>query len=154
MANKIAIKLNTSGIFAGLKFASRNYGPILPDKCLRAEVLRMSFSSTSSNPIQGNNMPVKKPLCNYGGVIREIADTDTLPGLGALVSKEIPSGTKNGVNTSFTLAYTPTPYSEMVFVNGALMNYGNDKDYTVSSNTIIFVTPPASDDIILVTYWK
>lgn len=107
------------------------------------------------NPInKAETMPTKRPLCNYDGTIKELASTDTLLGGGTMVSKEVPSGTKNSSNQSFTLAYTPTAGSEQVYLNGILQNQGYGNDYTISGGTIIFTVAPASSDIILVTYWK
>jgi len=76
--------------------------------------------------------------------------------MGLYVCREVPTGTKNGSNTDFTLANTPVSGTEMVFVNGLLMNAGAGNDYTISTNTITFLTGciPISTDTILVTYWK
>lgn len=55
---------------------------------------------------------------------------------------EIPSGTVNGVNTSFTVANTPVLVEEsgqtMVSASDDPTNYG----YTYSGGTITFVNPP------------
>jgi len=76
--------------------------------------------------------------------------------MGLYVTREVPSGTKNGSNTDFTLANTPVSGTEMVFFNGMLLNAGAGNDYTISTNTITFLTGviPISTDTILVTYWK
>ena len=70
------------------------------------------------------------------------------------VVRESPSGTKNGSNTDFTLAHTPTSGTEMVFKNGILQNAGAGNDYTISTNTITFLTGaiPVATDVLLVTY--
>jgi len=72
------------------------------------------------------------------------------------ICREVPTGTKNGSNTDFTLANTPVAGMEMVFVNGILMNAGAGNDYTISGAVITFLTGaiPVSTDVILVTYWK
>jgi hypothetical protein len=70
------------------------------------------------------------------------------------VVRDIPSGTKNGSNTNFTLTNTPVSGSEMIFVNGLLMNSGSGNDYTISGSTITFAAAPLSTDTILATYWK
>jgi hypothetical protein len=65
---------------------------------------------------------------------------------GAFVFNEIPAGTINGVNTSFTLAHSPEGSTLMVYVNGLLMLQGGD--YTLSAKTITFLTgavPEAGD---------
>lgn len=73
-----------------------------------------------------------------------------------IVTREIPSGTVNGTNATFTLAYTPTAGTEMVFVNGILMNSGSGNDYTISSGTITFLSGsiPQTGDVVLVSYFK
>lgn len=68
--------------------------------------------------------------------------------------KEVPSGLINDSNVTFTLAHTPTAGSEHVFLNGVLQNITSD--YTISGDTITFVTaPPVSPDsttVLLVSY--
>jgi hypothetical protein len=74
--------------------------------------------------------------------------------MGNYVCREVPSGTKNGSNTAFTLANTPVSGSESLYINGILMNAGAGNDYTISGVTITMLTAPASTDTILCTYWK
>lgn len=64
--------------------------------------------------------------------------------------KESPSGTINGTNTVFTLASTPVPGSEHVYLNGNLQRLTTD--YTISGKTITFVNPPLVGDTIRVSY--
>jgi hypothetical protein len=70
------------------------------------------------------------------------------------ITREIPSGTINGANATFTLANTPTTGTEEVFVNGILQNVGAGNDYTISGATITFLTGaiPQTGDSVLVTY--
>lgn len=72
------------------------------------------------------------------------------------VTREVPTGTVNGSNTTFTLAFTPTSGTEEVFVNGVLQNAGAGNDYTISGGTITFLTGsiPQTGDVILVSYFK
>lgn len=70
------------------------------------------------------------------------------------VKKEVPSGTLNGSNVTFTLANTPTSGSEEVFLNGLLQQSGAGNDYTISTSTITMLTAPLSTDKILVNYNK
>lgn len=99
------------------------------------------------------NMAVKRPLCLYDGIPKELSTTDTLPGY-TLVSREVPSGTKNSSNVIFSLANVPILGSEQVYVNGLLQYDGSGNDYTISGLTITFTVAPSSTDIILVTYWR
>ena len=69
------------------------------------------------------------------------------------IVRETPSGSVNGVNTTFNLAATPNPGgSEQVFVNGVLQDVTND--YTISTNVITFLTGaiPQTGDKVRVTY--
>lgn len=66
---------------------------------------------------------------------------------------EIPSGAINGSNTSFTLAYAPSPAESLsLYRNGLMMDQGID--YTLSGNVITFLTAstPQSGDLLLASY--
>ena len=71
---------------------------------------------------------------------------------GAAVDNEIPSGTINGSNVTFTLANTPISGSEHVYLNGARQLVGAGNDYTISSATITFATAPPTGSNLLVDY--
>lgn len=70
-------------------------------------------------------------------------------------TRETPSGTINGSNTSFTLANTPVSGTEMVYTNGLLQQAGSGNDYTISGTGITFLTGaiPQSGDRVLVSYF-
>lgn len=71
------------------------------------------------------------------------------------VDKETPSGTINGINTAFTLAFTPSPAgSEHIYLNGILQESGAGNDYTISGGTITYLAAPVSGDKIRVSYRK
>jgi len=70
------------------------------------------------------------------------------------VTREIPSGAMNGVNTAFTLANTPTANTEQVFLNGLLQEPGAGNDYTISGAAITMLTAPQSNDRLRVNYMK
>lgn len=54
---------------------------------------------------------------------------------------EIPAGTKDGVNTVFTLANDPHPAGSLqLFVDGTLLEYGNDYN---ADHEILTITNPA-----------
>jgi hypothetical protein len=71
---------------------------------------------------------------------------------GTQITRETPSGTINGSNTVFTLAYVPVPGSEMVYLNGILQDAGAGNDYIESAGDIIFAVAPISGDKIRVSY--
>lgn len=72
---------------------------------------------------------------------------------GADYSMETPSGSCNGVNTTFTLAESPYASTMVMFyVNGQLMR--KDSDYTISGKVISTVIPPPTDSVTYVYYRK
>lgn len=83
-----------------------------------------------------------------------VADGATAVTLPTFITREAPSGTKNGSNPTFTLAQTPTSGSEMIFLNGVLLNPGAGNDYTISTNTLTMLTTaiPVSTDVLLASY--
>lgn len=67
------------------------------------------------------------------------------------VDREVPSGTIDGSNATFTTAHTPTTGSEHIWLDGILQN-GSGADYTMTGTSIVFVSPPPSGATILVSY--
>jgi len=69
------------------------------------------------------------------------------------VDGELPTGTMDGVNTSFTLANAPSPASSLyLYRNGLLLEAGTD--YTLSGSGIQFVSAatPQPGDSLLASY--
>lgn len=101
-------------------------------------------------------------LCtsNHGGTLGTTAITwmniPTSAGLSHnnFVDKEIPSGSINGSNTTYTLANTPISGSEHVYVNGLLMESGAGNDYTISGATITMLSALATGEKLRVSYRK
>lgn len=71
-----------------------------------------------------------------------------------VVTRETPTGSVNGANTTFTLANTPVAGTEQVFLNGILQEPGAGNDYTIATNTITYLTAPLTGDRIRVSYIK
>jgi len=73
--------------------------------------------------------------------------------LPAFSDGETPGGTINGSNTTFTLAFAPSPAASLdLYLNGLLMKQGTD--YTVSGNTISFLaaSTPQPGDLLVASY--
>jgi hypothetical protein len=68
------------------------------------------------------------------------------------VDKEIPGGLINGENNVYTLAYTPIPGSEHLYLNGLLQESGLDNDYTIVDSTITFYDSPMEDMVLKCSY--
>lgn len=69
---------------------------------------------------------------------------------GAYIALEVPAGSVNGSNTTFTLTTSPTLNSEMVFLNGLVQTPSTD--YTVSGSVVTFIAAPFTGDSVRVTY--
>jgi hypothetical protein len=95
-------------------------------------------------------------IANASGTITISANATDSVLVANYVVREAPTGTPNGVLTTFTLAATPVAGKEMVYVNGILQNSGTGNDYTIATNTITFLAGaiPQTGDIIRVTYLK
>lgn len=70
------------------------------------------------------------------------------------VFNEVPSGSLNGLNTTYTLAYTPTANTLQLYQNGIRLKSGAGNDYTITTNTITMATAPVSTDVLLCDYMK
>lgn len=64
--------------------------------------------------------------------------------------EETPSGTINGINTTFTLAHTPLSGSLKVYLNGIRLKNGND--YTLATTTITMINIPGTGDTLIADY--
>lgn len=99
---------------------------------------------------------------NQGGTIGTTAITfsqQTSGGGGGLttanfVNKEVPSGTINGSNATFTLANTPNSGSEHLYLNGLLQESGSGNDYTITGATITMLNVPVTGDKLRASYTK
>ena len=70
---------------------------------------------------------------------------------------EVPTGTINGANATFTLAHTPSAAngaisSLRVFMDGVLQQSGAGNDYTLATATITMLNIPQTGDKLLVDY--
>jgi len=76
----------------------------------------------------------------------------TVGGGGSIsfVDRETPTGAVNGSNDTFVLSDTPQAGSEYVFLNGILQTVTDD--YTITGDTIEFVTPPETGDKVRVSF--
>lgn len=86
------------------------------------------------------------------GSVLGSAVTETISGAAAVftpVRNEVPSGTVDGSNVTFTLAHTPL-YGIILVLN--LGTLTPNVDYTLSGATITFIIPPAPSSIISCSY--
>jgi hypothetical protein len=78
-----------------------------------------------------------------------ISATNTVPNFA---DGELPSGVIDGVNTTFTLAHTPSPSRSLqVYLNGSY-KYPAAVDYQLSGSTVVFVVAPPAAAHLTVFY--
>jgi hypothetical protein len=90
---------------------------------------------------------------NGTAVSAAVAGTDYMAPADFVV-RETPTGTINGVNTTFTLANTPLSNTEQIFLNGLLLEPGAGNDYTISGTTITMLIVPQTNDRLKACYYK
>ncbi len=96
---------------------------------------------------------VVDPTAAQDAATKNYVDTTAIT-TASFVFNETPSGTVDGSNASFTLAFTPVSGKQSVHLNGIKQKPGAGNDYTISGAVITFTTPPAIGDLILVDYIK
>jgi hypothetical protein len=71
---------------------------------------------------------------------------------GTFSDAEVPSGTINGSNVTFTLAHTPSPAADLTcFLNGVEQRAAG-ADYTLATATITYGTAPATGSTLVCNY--
>lgn len=83
------------------------------------------------------------------GIATIVAST-IAPAPAPVELREVPAGTLNGTNATFTLSFTPSPSDLMLTLNGVGQNPA--VDYTISGATITFTVPPVSSDWMMAFY--
>ena len=80
--------------------------------------------------------------------------TISATGGGSNISwSEIPSGSADGTNVTYGLAFTPSPLAAlMFFVNGVLQKQGADSDYVLSGSVVTVNWVPRSGSNLTATY--
>jgi len=121
------------------------------------EVVNDEISKIFASTIQTVNKEIitfpnsRQLLAGVGVKFDDSVEGERTINAGELIVREIPAGTVNGSNVTFTLAYTPIVNSEQVFLNGLLQD-SRGMDYSISDADITFLSPPLTGDRILVTY--
>lgn len=118
-----------------------------------------SSSATTKGDLAGygSGGATRIPVGSNGQVLIADSAQDTGVRWGTLYNfadNEVPSGTVNGVNTTFTLAHTPTTGCLHLYKNGLRLTPGSSYDYTISTATITFMSGniPQTGDLLLADY--
>ena len=117
------------------------------------ELLSPTLIKQKLESLQGEERLDAKAIKNLPKFMGE--ERKTLHRGGISLEWEIPTGTLDGANTSFTLSSPPyTSSTVMIFVNGVLQKSGDGNDYTISGKTITTITAPPSGSVIWAFYRK
>jgi hypothetical protein len=81
----------------------------------------------------------------------QVSDLSASIALVNFSDAEVPSGTINGSNVTFTLAHTPSPAASLQLFNGIVQKAGGI-DFTLSGATITFTTAPSSGSVLQAWY--
>lgn len=95
-----------------------------------------------TNPVGTDDVSVVDHAAQHANANDAIVAIETylLTTVGKFADNETPGGTIDGSNAAFTLAHTPKTGSLRLFLNGQFLTLG--VDYTLSTVTITFSTPP------------
>ncbi|UXA06601.1 hypothetical protein KXD96_28115 (plasmid) [Mycobacterium sp. SMC-2] len=115
------------------------------------------FNASIANPTTSPAISIETTVTgimkgNGTAASAAVAGTDYLAP-SSLANRETPTGSLNGSNTAFTTANTPISGSEMLFLNGILLQAGSGNDYTITGNAITMALAPAATDRLEITYW-
>jgi len=132
-----------------IEFAGGN----LNVKDLGIDTVQLADEAVTESKIDIFNAPVEGYYLKYTSNGLEWADVDEdAVKEDDLIFHEIPSGSINSINTSFTLSSTPVTGTVQVFLNGLLQAPGTGMDYTVSGNAIEFAKAPRTNSDLYAHY--
>lgn len=115
------------------------------DVALKANSADLASVATSGSY---NDLTDKPSL--FSGSYNDLSNKPAIPS----PVREVPTGSVNGSNVTFTLSQTPSvANTEQVFLNGLLQFAGAEADYTISGGTITFNTAPDSGWKLVVYYF-
>ncbi len=96
---------------------------------------------------------VTDPASAQDAATKNYVDTNAITN-ARFVADEVPTGTIDGANTTFTLANPPVAGSVVVDLNGLKQRSGAGNDYTIAGSTITYLSAPLTGDILSVHYIK
>lgn len=157
--NTFAVKLASAG---GISFdGSQNLQIALDGSnlSLSASGIKIANSGSNGQVMIGNASNVAT-FTTLSGDITSVSATGVVALASTIVKatnwvvNEVPSGTVNGTNPTFTLANTPVTGKEMVFSDGMMCKPGAGNDYTISGATLTMLGVAIPSSNIVVTYLK
>ena len=153
--NDIALVALASGKFLYAKINGTWYSVALAGNATPTTTATALATATGSVIVSGAAAPsAGQVLTATSSTAADWQTPASPPSLPDFVIRETPTGAVNGINATFTLAFTPTLGTEEIFVNGILQDSGVSNDYTIVGPTITFNTPaiPQTGDKVRVSY--
>lgn len=95
-------------------------------------------SAISSSPAIGLDITTGTLYTTAAGRWTPVGST---PSVVNFADAEVPTGSLNGINTSFTLAHTPSPASSLILVSNGL-TLQSVTDYILSVNSLSLSVAP------------
>ena len=144
---------------SGLSATGSGLQVILDGTTLTKTASGLKISDLGAGKIlMGNASGVATPTTLSGDISVDANGVVSVTGAlknSSFIFGEIPSGSINGSNATFTLASVPVANSEALFYNGTRLIRGSGEDYTISGATITMVAyVPQPGDKVIVDYIK
>ena len=112
--------------------------------------LKVDASSLATVATSGSYDDLTNKPSLFSGDYNDLSNKPAIP----TPTREVPSGSVNGTNVTFTLSQTPSvANTEQVFLNGLLQSAGASDDYTISGDTITFNSAPEAGWKLIVYYF-
>jgi len=121
----------------------------MADRHMQIRGGQIKDGSISEIKLDISNAPVDGYLLQYN---QSEGKFEWVPGNDAVT--EIPSGSINGVNQSYTITNTPQVGTVHLYLNGLYQEEGSGNDYLLSGTDITFVQAPETDDVLIISYLK
>lgn len=125
----------------------KDNGTTVPTNSAADQVLLTTASATGSW--------ASVPNCP-SGAIQYTAATHTLSCgtvlTGTFADQEIPSGTINGVNATFTLAHTPNPAASLTCFENGIAQRAAGADFTLATATMTYGVAPPTNTTLACNY--
>lgn len=117
--------------------------------------LRVSVDNTAIGFAETLNFTSSEFSLSFSGQTASVSLT--APSSSSYVSvvpvwNEIPSGSVDGMNMTFTLTRAPIDNNVMLYLNGRLVREGSSNDYVLSGSALSMLTAPLEGDVLMSSY--
>lgn len=117
-----------------------------------AEIALVTARSTDTLTITRAQKSTSARTVVVGDRVIQGIYAEDIMGSNSFTGGEVPSGTVDGSNATFTLTSTPVSGTLQLYRDGQLMK-GGGADYTLTTNSIVFTTAPVTGSVLLAFYY-